>query len=195
MIARIRDLAARTHGRVRQAVLVLFALGLLWALSGARPLLLAVIVIALIAAYRVIDREQREQRQASDHAPPTDDDLDYEDSLEVLLGMVGRDVNVLLIRTAGTPPGVSHMEGVLRSVQPDTANYRLIDRSYDGHEVLFVNVSDVAGFWLPRRDFVTAVEVATDGKVGIDLQVGELIIGVYDRQASELSTIRMEDRA
>jgi hypothetical protein len=192
MIGRLRTLRELTRGRMRQGVLALLALGLLYALSGGQPLLLAVIVAALYFAWRTIKRDQ--QTQAPQVARDSDSELDYEQTLEVLLGMVGREVIVQLVRPQGTPPALASLVGTLRSAEPDSHHYRLFDDSYREHEVLYFAI-DRCGFWLPRRDFVTARWVKAAGQVGIELRAGDVLIGVYDDQASRLSEISTESNA
>jgi hypothetical protein len=189
MIGRLRTVGELMRGRVRQGVLVLLALGLMYALSGGRALLLAVIVAALYFAWRTIEREQREQ--APNVVADAASELDYEQTLEVLLGMVGRDVIVQIVRPQGTPPALASLEGTLRSAESDSHHYRLFDDSYREHEVLFFAI-DRSGFWLPRRDFVLAHWVKAAGQVGIELHAGDVLIGVYDDQASRLSEISTE---
>jgi hypothetical protein len=188
MIARRRTVRELTRGRVRHGVLVLLALGLLYALSGGRPPLLAVIVAALYFAWRTIEREQREQRVPDGVVEDAASELDYEQTLEVLLGMVGRDVIVQIVRPQGTPPALASLEGMLCSAESDSHHYRLFDDSYRELEVLFFAI-DRSGFWLPRRDFVSAHRVQAAGQVGIELHAGDVLIGVYDDQASRLSEI------
>jgi hypothetical protein len=190
MTGRPRTVSELTRGRVRQGVLVLLALGLLYALSGGRALLLAVIVAALYFAWRTIEREQRE-RAPDDVVADAASELDYEQTLRVLLGMVGRDVIVQIVRRQGTPPALASLEGTLRSAESDSHHYRLFDDSYREHEVLFFAI-DRSGFWLPRRDFVLAHWVKAAGQVGIELHAGDVLIGVYDDQASRLSEISTE---
>ncbi len=192
MIGRLRTVGELMRGRVRQGVLVLLALGLLYALSGGRALLLAVIVAALYFAWRTIEREQREQ--APNVVEDAASELDYEQTLRVLLGMVGRDVIVQIVRPQGTPPALASLEGTLRSAESDSHHYRLFDDSYREHEVLFFAI-DRSGFWLPRRDFVSAHWVKAAGQVGIELHAGDVLIGVYDDQASRLSEISTESNA
>jgi hypothetical protein len=192
MIGTLRTLRELTRGRVRQGVLALLALGLLYALSGGQPLLLAVIVAALYFAWRTIKSDQ--QTQAPQVARDSDSELDYEQTLEVLLGMVGREVIVQLVRPQGTPPALASLVGTLRSAELDSHHYRLFDDSYREHEVLYFAI-DRCGFWLPRRDFVTARWVKAAGQVGIELRAGDVLIGVYDDQASRLSEISTESNA
>lgn len=192
MIGRLRTVRELTRGRVRQGVLVLLALGLLYALSGGRPLLLAVIVAALYFAWRTIEREQRER--VPDVVEDAASELDYEQTLEVLLGMVGLDVIVQIVRPQGTPPALASLEGKLRSAESDSHHYRLFDDSYRELEVLYFAI-DRSGFWLPRRDFVSAHWVEAAGQVGIELHAGDVLIGVYDDQASRLSEISTESNA
>jgi len=192
MTSRLRDLPELTHGRVRQGVLVLLALGLVYALSGGRPLLLAAIVAALYFAWRTSEREQREQAPEVVEDPGAE--LDYEQTLEVLLGMVGRDVIVQIVRPQGTPPALAYLQGTLRSAEPDSHHYYRFDESYREHEVLYFAI-DGSGFWLPRRDFATARWIESAGQVGIQLHAGDVVIGVYDDQASRLSEISTESSA
>lgn len=192
MTGRRRTVRELTRGRVRQGVLVLLALGSLYALSGGRPLLLAVIVAALYFAWRTIEREQREQ--ALDVVEAAASELDYEQTLRVLLGMVGREVIVQLVRPQGTPPALASLEGTLCSAESDSHHYRLFDDSYRELEVLYFAI-DRSGFWLPRRDFVSAHWVEAAGQVGIELHAGDVLIGVYDDQASRLSEISTESNA
>ena len=112
MIAQLRQLrerAGNTRERTRQIVLALFALGLIYLLSGARPLLLAAIVIVLIFAARHVARPAAVRRARP--APASLGGLDYEQTLEELLGMVGREVIVLLALGRGTPPGLADLQG------------------------------------------------------------------------------------
>ena len=104
MIAQLRQFrerAGNTRERTRQIILALFALGLIYLLSGARPLLLAAIVIVLIFAARHVAHQQQSAGHAP--APASLGGLDYEQTLEELLGMVGREVIVLLALGRGTP--------------------------------------------------------------------------------------------
>jgi hypothetical protein len=192
MIGTLRTLRELTRGRMRQGVLALLALGVLYALSGGQPLLLAVIVAALYFAWRTITRDQ--QTQAPQVARDSDSELDYEQTLEVLLGMVGREVIVQLVRPQGTPPALASLVGTLRRAEPDSHHYRLFDDSYREHEVLYFAI-DRCGFWLPRRDFVTARWVKAAGQVGLELRAGDVLIGVYDDEASRLSEISTESNA
>lgn len=192
MTGKLRTVRELTRGRVRQGVVALLALGLLYALSGGRPILLAVIVAALYFAWRTIEREQREQ--APDVVEGAASELDYEQTLEVLLGMVGRDVIVQIVRPQGAPPALAYLDGTLRSAEPDSHRYHHFDDSYREHEVLYFAI-DRSGFWLPRRDFVTARWVEAAGQVGIELHAGDVLIGVFDDQASRLSEISMESSA
>ena len=193
MIAQLRQLrerAGNTRERTRQIVLALFALGLIYLLSGARPLLLAAIVIVLIFAARHVARQQQ---QSAEHAtaPAPMGALDFEQALEELLGMVGREVIVLLALGRGTPPGLADLQGTLLSAELDGDRYQRIDERYRDAEVLFVAVGD-SGFWVPRQDFVSAQRVDQHDRVGVELVVGDLRIAIFDDQASRLSDIRME---
>lgn len=190
-MGKLRRARELTGGRVRQGVLGVLVLGVVFALSGGRPLLFLLIVGALGFAYTRLSAEQRESSPTEPADEQATSGLDYEEMLEVLLGMVGREVIALLALRSGTPPGLAHLQGTLRSAEPDSSRYRLIDDSYREQEVLFFAI-DTAGFWLPRRDFVSAQLVEQAGQVGIELLVGELRVGIYDDQASRLSEIRME---
>lgn len=195
MIAKVKEARELTRGRVRQAVLALLVLGVLYGLSGGRPLLLILIVGAIAFAYTRINAEQDPQTPtAPDATAAPDTALDYEQTLEVLLGMVDREVIALIALQTGTPPGLAHLQGTLVSAIPDSGRYRLIDDSYREQEVLFIAI-DTGGFWLPRRDFVSARHVEAEGQVGIELVVGDLRVGIYDDQASRLSEIPLEDSA
>lgn len=192
MIDRLSARLGVARDRVREVLVALLALGLVYAAIGTQPLLLAAIVIFLFFVWRHSTRTAVQQPVSTAAAPG--DGLDYEQTLEVLLGMVGRPVIALLALRAGTPMGVADLQGTLRSAEPDQERYQLLDERYSDREVLFFAIES-SGFWLPRDDFVSAQLVEQEGQVGIELIVGDLRIGVFDDQASRLSDILVERSA
>ncbi len=189
MIGRLRDRTSTGRSYVREGLLALLALGLLYVASGARPLLLAAISLFLIAVWRYYDRSAATEQQPA-AGQPAAGAVGYEQTLEVLLGMVGREVTALIAQRAGAPMGVADLHGPLRSADLDNERYELLDPRYHDDEVLFLAIAE-SGFWLPRRDFVSAQLVEQEGQVGVELLVGDLHIGIYDDQASRLSEISM----
>lgn len=180
----------------KRFVLALLVVGVAYAFSGGSKLVLwgtvAFAALVLFALYEP-------KRRAADDWLPSDDDLraldrleedelaapssnghdefsqlGYEEALEELLALVGREVTAI-VAAAAEGWGTATLHGTLK---------RARDVGREDDEVLFFSVGKDSGFFMPRERFRRAEPIELGGQDSVALYIGETIVWVVDEQTS-----------